>query len=107
MKPNFTYGQFIVKKMRPIKDVMSIPGIGLLTYSEENYAKYGVFQVEKLIKGDWEAPIEYKVRLVPVGKSSIIFMDHEFYTQDLWDTKEEMIFDDLALAEKFVDEFLK
>lgn len=106
MKPNFSFGQFIVKKMRPLKDVTGIPGMGMLMYSEEDYSKYGVFSIEHYIKGDWEAPIEYKVRLVPVGKFSILFMDHDFYTLDLIDTKDEMIFNDLNLAEKFVEEFL-
>ena len=106
MKPKFTYGQFIVKKMRPIKNVTMIPSFGMMMYSEENHFKYGVFRVDILLKGDWEAPIDYKVRLVPVGKSEGIFMDHEFYTQDLRDTLDEMIVDDMKLAEKFIDEFL-
>ena len=106
MKPKFTYGQFIVKKMRPIKDITPIPSFGMMMYSEDDHTRYGVFRVDILTKGDWEAPIEYKVRLVPVGKSECIFIDHEFYTQDLYDTLEEMIFDDMNLAEKFIDEFL-
>lgn len=106
MKPKFTYGQFIVKKMRHIKDITTIPSFGMMMYSEDDHARYGVFRVDILTKGDWEAPIEYKVRLVPVGKSEGIFIDHEFYTQDLCDTLEEMIFDDMNLAEKFIDEFL-
>lgn len=92
--------------MRPIKNITMILSFGMMMYSEENHFKYGVFRVDILLKGDWEASIDYKVRLVPVGKYKGIFIDHEFYTQDLRDTLDEMIFDDMKLAEKFIDEFL-
>ena len=106
MKPKFNYGQFIVKKMRPLESCDAIPMIGLIMYSEKDTAEYGIFAVEPYIKGDWEAPIEYKVRLVPVGSSSLKFIDHDFYTTDLSDTSEDMIFNELELAEKFLAEFL-
>ena len=106
MSVKFNYGQLIVRKMRPLKSCDAIPMMGLVMYSEEDRLEYGIFAVEPYIKGDWEAPIEYKVRLVPVGSSSLKFIDHDFYTQDLSDTPEEMIFNELALAEKFLSDFI-
>lgn len=107
MKPNFSFGQFIVKKMRPLESCDAIPMMGVVMYSEKNEAEYGVFSIEPYVNGDWEAPIEYKVRLVPVGSSALKFMDHKMYTSDLWGTPDEMIFDDLNLAEMFIRDFLK
>ena len=103
---NFKLGQYIVKKMRPVKDITPIPMMGMIMYSRSDTPVYGVFRVDPYIKGDYEAPFEYKVILTPVGKSAEIFLDNDFYTSDLWDTKPEMIFDDIALAERFVLEFL-
>lgn len=104
MKPNFEYGQFIVKKMRPIKECSSFLGLDFITYTEKDTPEYGVFCIEPYMNGDWKAPIEYKVRLVPVGKSSIKFMDVDFYTLDLRDTPDEMVFNDLNLAEAFIND---
>ena len=103
---NFKFGQYIVKKMRPVKDITPIPMMGMIMYSRSDTPVYGVFRVDPYIKGDYEAPFEYKVILTPVGKSAEIFLDNDFYTSDLWDTKSEMIFDEPTLAEKFVLEFL-
>ena len=103
---NFKFGQYIVKKMRPVNEVTPIPMMGMFMYSRSDTPVYGVFRVDPYIKGDYEAPFEYKVILTPVGKSAEIFLDDDFYTSDLWDTKPEMIFDDATLAEKFVEEFL-
>lgn len=103
---NFKLGQYIVKKMRPVKDITPIPMMGMIMYSHNDTPIYGVFRVDPYIKGDYEAPFEYKVILTPVGKSAEIFLDNDFYTSDLRDTKPEMIFDEPALAEKFVLEFL-
>ena len=104
--PKFNYGQFIVKKMRPVKDVTAIPMMGLLMYSRGDEAIYGIFRVDPYKKGDWEAPLSYKVTLTPVGKFSEYFLDQDFYTLDLSDTREELIFNELPLAEKFLEEFL-
>ncbi|MBQ3415992.1 MAG: hypothetical protein IJH39_11805 [Clostridia bacterium] len=103
---NFKLGQYIVKKMRPVKDITPIPMMGMIMYSHSDTPVYGVFRIDPYIKGDYEAPFEYKVTLTPVGKSAEIFLDNDFYTSDLWGTKDEMIFDDATLAEKFVLEFL-
>lgn len=99
-------GKFIVKKMRPVKDVTPIPMMGLMMYSRADEAIYGVFRVDTYKKGDYEAPASYKVTLTPVGISENYFLDEDFYTQDLWDTKDEMIFDTFELAQKFLDEFI-
>ena len=103
---NFKLGQFIVKKMRPVKDVTLIPMMGMMMYSRSDTPIYGVFRIDPYIKGDYEAPFEYKVILTPVGKFAEIFLDDDFYTSDLRDIVPEMIFDDQNLAEKFVEEFL-
>lgn len=103
---NFKFGQYIVKKLRPVKDVTPIPMMGMMMHSHSDTPVYGVFRIDPYIKGDYEAPFEYKVTLTPVGKSVEIFLDNDFYTSDLWGTKDEMIFDDQNLAEKFVEEFL-
>lgn len=50
MKPKFTYGQFIVKKMRPVKDITIIPSFGMMMYSEDDHTKYGVFRIDILTK---------------------------------------------------------
>lgn len=104
---NFKFGQYIVKKMRSVKDITPIPMMGMIMYSHSDTLVYGVFRVDPYIKGDYEAPFEYKVILTPVGKSAEIFIDNDFYTSDLWDTKPEMIFDDLNLAEMFIRDFLE
>lgn len=106
MSTKFHYGQFIIKKSRPIKDVTPIPMMDMIMYSWEDKAIYGIFEVTKYKKGDWEAPIEYKVTLVPAGTSTKYFLDSDYYTSDLLDIKPEMIFDSLDLAQKFLDEFL-
>lgn len=104
---NFKFGQYIVKKMRPVKDITPILMMGMIMYSHSDTPVYGVFRVDPYIKGDYEAPFEYKVILTPVGKSAEIFIDNDFYTTDLWDTKPEMIFDDMKLAEMFIRDFLE
>lgn len=104
MKPKFKVGQYVIKKMRPVKDITPIPMMGLIMYSRSDTPVYGVFRVDPYIKGDFVAPIEYKVILTPVGKSAEIFLDDDFYTSDLYDTiKPEMIFDDWKLAEAYVN----
>ena len=103
MKTSFKLGQYIVKKMRPVEDVTPIPMIGMNAYSRSDTAAYGVFRVDPYIKGDYEAPFDYKVTLTPVGKSAEIFLDEDFYTMDLMDTPAEMVFNDSSLAEKFMN----
>ena len=103
---NFKFGQYIIKKMRPVNEVTPIPMMGMIMYSRDDNPVYGVFRVDPYIKGDYEAPFEYKVILTPVGKSAQIFLSDDFYTSDLRDTKSEMIFDNQSIAEKFVEEFL-
>ena len=103
MRKNFKLGQFIVKKMRPVKDITPIPMMGLLMYSRSDTATYGVFRVDPYIKGDYEAPFDYKVTLTPVGKSADIFLDEDFYTSDLRDTSAEMVFDNQSQAEEFMN----
>jgi len=107
MTPKFKYGQYIIKKARPIDGGISLFGTGLVWWQRSDKLKYGIFEVTQYKKGDWEAPIEYKVTLVPAGSSKEQFLDDDYYTSDLWDTKDEMIFDSLELAQKFLDEFLK
>jgi len=87
---NFKIGQYIVKKMCPVKDATSIPMMRMIMYSRSNTPVYGVFRVDPYIKGDYEAPFDYKVTLTPVGKSAEIFLDNDFYTSDLWGTKSEV-----------------
>ena len=103
MKTSFKLGQYIVKKMRPVEDVTAIPMMGLMMYSRSDTATYGVFRVDPYVKGDYEAPFDYKVTLTPVGKSAEIFLDEDFYTTDLRDTPAEMVFNDSSLAEKFMN----
>ena len=103
---NFKFGQYIVKKMRPINEVTPIPMMGMIMYSHSDTPIYGVFRIDPYIKGDYEAPFEYKVILTPVGKFAEIFLEDDFYTSDLRDIVPEMIFDKQNLAEKFVEEFL-
>ena len=104
---NFTYGQYIVKKARPVEDGITLFGTSLICWSRSDKVKYGVFRVDPYKRGDYEAEFCYKVELVPVGKSADIFLPDVYYTSDLWGTKPEMVFDSAELAEKFVDEFLK
>lgn len=106
MTPKFKYGQYIIKKARPIKDITPISMMDMIMYSWEDKAIYGIFEVTQYKKGDLEAPIEYKVTLVPAGTSTKYFLDSDYYTFDLEDIKDEMIFDSLDLAQKFLDEFL-
>lgn len=103
MKTSFKLGQYIVKKMRPVNDVTPIPMMGMMMYSRSDTAAYGVFRVDPYVKGDYEAPFDYKVTLTPVGKSADIFLDEDFYTTDLMDTPAEMVFNDSSLAEKFMN----
>lgn len=103
---NFKFGQYIVKKMRPVNDITPIPMMGMIMYSRDDNPIYGVFRVDPYIKGDYKAPFEYKVILTPVGKSAENFLDDDFYTSDLRDIIPEMVFDEQNLAEKFVEEFL-
>ena len=103
MKTSFKLGQYIVKKMRPVEDVTPIPMMGLMMYSRSDTTAYGVFRVDPYIKGDYEAPFDYKVTLTPVGKSAEIFLDEDFYTTDLRDTPAEMVFNDSSMAEKFMN----
>jgi hypothetical protein len=103
MNKTFEIGQYIVKKMRPVNDVTVIPMIGMMAYSRSDTPAFGVFRVDPYVKGDYEAPFDYKVTLTPVGKSAEIFLDEDFYTSDLRDTPAEMVFDDQSLAEKFMD----
>lgn len=106
MEPKIKVGQFIVKKWCPVKDVTPVLGTSIVMYSRDDKAIYGVFEVKPYIKGDWEAPASYKVNLEPVGESKNYFFDIDFYTSDLRDTPDEMIFTSAELAEKFVKEFL-
>jgi len=103
MKTSFKLGQYIVKKMRPVNDVTPIPMMGMIAYSRSDTATYGVFRVDPYIKGDYEAPFDYKVTLTPVGKSTEIFLDEDFYTSDLRDTPAEMVFNDAKMAEEFMN----
>lgn len=103
MAPKFKYNQFIVKKAREVED-------WLLVYSETDRVSYGIFKVTPYAPLDVEGnpcefDITYKVRLVPVGFNADKFRPMNYYTSDLRDVPEEMIFDDMELAEKFVKEF--
>ena len=99
----YRFAAAMVKKMRPVEDVTTIPMMGLMMYSRSDTATYGVFRVDPYVKGDYEAPFDYKVTLTPVGKSAEIFLDEDFYTTDLRDTPAEMVFNDSSLAEKFMN----
>ena len=109
MQPKFKYNQYIVKKAREVKKETFF-GIGSI-YSETNNVSYGVFKVTPYVLKDVEGnrmefDITYKVTLIPVGKNADKFNERDYYTSDLCDVPEEMIFDDENLAQKFVDEFL-
>ena len=109
MQPKFKYNQYIVKKAREVKKETFF-GFGGI-YSETNNVSYGVFKVTPYAPKDVEGtPMEfditYKVHLIPVGKNADNFCEMNYYTSDLRDVPEEMIFDDENLAQKFVDEFL-
>jgi len=103
MNLKFKIGQFIVIKWRPVENVYPTP-LGLM-YSEKNESKYGVWRIDPY-KPDYFNSIDYKMHLVPVGESANIFLPMDRYTIDYNDLKDEFIFDDQHLAEKFVKEFL-
>ena len=103
MKRPFKIGQFIVIKWRPVESIMPSP-LGIM-YSEAKESKYGVWRIEPYKFGG----ISYKMHLVPVGESAKMFFPMDRYTMDYtgpFGIKEEMVFDDQTLAEKFVKEFL-
>ena len=106
MRQNFKLGQFIIKKMCPVADTMVVPMMGIMVYSRTDTATYGVFRVDPYVKGDYEAPFDYKVTLTPVGKSAEIFLDEGFYTSDLRDTPSDMVFNDQSQAEKILEKML-
>lgn len=108
MQPKFKYNQFIVKKTREVTRNVAFGGISY--YSLNARYSYGVFKVTPYVRKDVEGnnmefDITYKVRLIPVGKNADKFCEMDYYTSDLRDVPEEMIFDDENLAQKFVDEF--
>ena len=93
-KSKFKYNQFIVKKAREI--------------GSDN-VNYGIFKVAPYVRYDVEGkPIEfeitYKVHLIPVGKNAEKFCEDDYYTSDLWDIPKERIFDNINLAQNFVNE---
>lgn len=107
MAPKFKFNQYIVKKAREVEISYFL---GTTIIIETDKVSYGVFKVLPYETKDIEGnsmpfDISYKVTLVPVGESAKRFDTRIMYTQDLWDIKEEMIFDDENLAEKFVKEF--
>lgn len=102
-KKPFKIGQYIVIKWRPVESVMPCP-LGLM-YSEANHAEYGVWEVQPY---EMDNGIDYKMHLVPVGKSAEKFLPMNRYTSDYigpFGVKPEMVFDDWKLAEKFIEEF--
>lgn len=99
----FKIGQFIVIKWKPVESPMLCP-LGIV-YSEGKIAEYGVFEV---CPYELHNDIEYKMHLVPVGKSVEKFLPMDVYTSDFtgpFGIKPEMVFDDFKLAEKFIEEF--
>lgn len=106
MNLKFKIGQFIVIKWHPVEDMMPTP-LGVM-YSEAKKAKWGVWRIDPY-KPDYFNDINYKMHLVPVGESAKYFLPMDRYTMDYtgpFGVSDEMIFDDQALAEKFVAEFL-
>lgn len=103
MKRPFKIGQFVCIKWTPVESVYPTP-LGVM-YSSAKKAVWGVWKIEPY-KFDG---INYKMHLVPVGESAKMFLPMDRYTMDYtgpFGIKEEMVFDDQTLAEKFVKEFL-
>lgn len=103
MKRPFKIGQYVCIKWTPVESVMPTP-LGLM-YTSAKKSVWGVWKIEPY-KFDG---IDYKMHLVPVGESAKMFLPMDRYTMDYtgpFGIKEEMVFDDQTLAEKFVKEFL-
>lgn len=65
MKPKFTYGQFIVKKMRPIKNITMIPSFGmmmLITLKQKN--NYGSNQKLRDSLGERKKYVNYTLNFL-------------------------------------------
>ena len=103
----FKYGQFIIKQAHPIDGGIRILGTDLVWWQRSDKVKYGIFEVTPYNHNGWEAPISYKVSLVPAGSSVEQFLDDDYYTSDLSDIKEDMIFDSLESAEKSLKDIVK